>query len=175
MAESGLGDLDWIEGVDGPALLEAEWRAHEPRPEWVAPLGSEFPGLAPGAEVDLETSFDPFDMAERAPARLLVVPCNRPADALTAVGFGGVQLGSERLSAIMRTWEERFGAAVTQLDPGCTVLRVETPPRDLHTALLLAAEHFAVAPREDAGRPGSLAEEARLLQGPPTWTLYWRG
>jgi Domain of unknown function (DUF4253) len=127
--------------------------------------------------------FDPFEtlkshrLGTREPlsARLLAVPCNRPADALTAVGFGGIQLRSEDVSAILRSWEDRFGAVVTLLDPGRTVLSVEAPPRTFASALAVAAEHFAAAPDENAGRPGALAERARLLQGCAIWDLHWRG
>jgi hypothetical protein len=179
---SGLGDLEWIEGVDGRAVLEREWGAHVPRPEWVEPLGPAFPGLAPTIERDLGLHFDPFEAmkahrlgtGEPLSARLLVVPCNRPADALTAVGFGGVRLPSEDLSAILRSWEDRFGAVLTLLEPGATVLSVEAPPRTFPSALGVAAEHFAVAPQEDAGRPGALAEYARTLQAAPIWELVWK-
>ena len=180
---SGLGELQWIEGVDAGGLLEREWSAHVPRPEWVEPLGIAFPGLAPEIARDPSMRFDPFGTlkshrlatGERLDMRLLVVPCNRPADALTALGFGGVELQSEEVSAILRSWEDRFGAVVTQLDPGCTVLSVEAPPRTFASALGVAAEHFAVAPQSDAGRHGALSEQARLLQGAPIWELHWRG
>jgi Domain of unknown function (DUF4253) len=179
---SGLGDLEWID-VEATTLLEREWAAHPPRPEWAEALGTTFPGLAPPIGRYVGRHFDPFEtlkahrLGTREPlsARLLVVPCNRPADALTAVGFGGVELRSEDLSAILRSWEERFGAVVTLLGPGRTVLSVEAPPRTFPSALAVAAEHFAVAPAEDAGRPGALAEHARLLQGAPIWDLGWRG
>jgi hypothetical protein len=180
---SGVGELDWVEGVDAAGLLGREWAARPPRPEWVEPLGVAFPGLAPPIDRDLTLHFDPFEtlkahrlaLGEPLAARLLVVPCNRPADALIAVGFGGVQLPSEHLSAIVRSWEERFGAVATLLEPGGTVLCVEAPPRTFPAALAIAAEHFAVAPQDDAGRPGALAEQARVLQGSAIWDLTWRG
>jgi hypothetical protein len=173
---SGLGDLEWIESVDASAVLEAEWDAHRPPPEWVRPLGTSWPGLAAPAEWDRTATFDPFDALDRnEPARLLLAPCNRPADALTALGFGGVEQQSEQISAILRSWEERFGAAVVFLAPGCTVLAVEAPPHDSRSAIVLAAEHLAVAPRQDAGRPGALAEQGAALQEARAWTLHWRG
>jgi Domain of unknown function (DUF4253) len=180
---SGVGDLEWIEGVEATILLMQEWEAHPPRREWMEPLGTVFPGLAPPIERDPGMHFDPFEILKshrlgtREPlsARLLAVPCNRPADALTAVGFGGIRLRSEDLSAILRSWEDRFGAVVTLLDPGRTLLSVEAPPRTFASALAVAAEHFAAAPDENAGRPGALAERARLLQGCAIWDLNWRG
>jgi hypothetical protein len=89
---SGLGDLEWIEGVQVTTLLEREWAAHPPRTEWVAPLGPAFPGVASPIDRDVGMHFDPFETLkahrlgtrESLSARLLIVPCNRPADALTA-------------------------------------------------------------------------------------------
>jgi hypothetical protein len=40
---SGVGDLEWIEGVEATILLVREWEAHPPRREWMEPLGTVFP------------------------------------------------------------------------------------------------------------------------------------
>jgi hypothetical protein len=74
---------------------------------------------------------------------------------------------------VLRSWEERFGAALVQLEPGRTLLAVERPPRAELEALAAAAEHGAVAPWEDAWRPGALAEYAWTLQSSSVWDLFW--
>jgi uncharacterized protein DUF4253 len=179
---SGLADLEWIEGREAATIVEREWAAHALGPEWVEPFGTAFPGLAPPIDRELGMRFEPFEalkahrigMREPLSARLLVVPCNRPADAVAAVGFGGFEFSGDDLSAIVRSWEERFGAVLTTLNPARIHLCVEGPPRTFVSALRVAAEHFAVAPDSEAGESGTLVARALVLQGNPIWELSWR-
>ena len=179
---SGDGELETIEGIDAAALLESEWTARPPSAEWAAPYGARFPGLAPPVPRDPAQSFDPFETVKRQfigageplDARLLMVPCNRPADALTALAFVGEGFRSEHVSAILRLWEERFGAVVAVVDPGYTFLGVEAPPQTFPVALLLAAEQTAIAWQGDLDLNGSLASHAKVLLGNPVWGVSWR-
>jgi hypothetical protein len=51
---------------------------------------------------------------------LMLVPANRPAD---AIGITGMQqsgvMSDVAIDAVVRSWEERFGAIVTAVGPGC--------------------------------------------------------
>jgi hypothetical protein len=77
----------------------------------------------------------------------------------------------------------------TVLDPSELTLAVAAPPRRLEDALAIGAEHYALAPHENAGSPGalrrlagSLADEeaarvgwrAGLRAAPHVWALGWR-
>src|SRR6266487_6396504 len=54
-------------------------------------------------------------------------------------------------AAVMRSWEERFGARLFALTQDQAYLLVGRPPPDLDAALLVAAEHFVFCD-EPAGR-----------------------
>jgi hypothetical protein len=176
----GAGNVDSVDGVDVSQVLAERWRRHTRRPEWVAPLGVEFPGLAEATEVSLDRP-DPFvqlhehrrSVAGSLDPRLMLVPCNRPADAITAVGFDPVGVDVADVSAVLRSWEERFGAVAVELEPSVISLSVDAPPRTEEQALLIAAEQHALAPWEDAGRPGALLERARVLLGDATPPRLW--
>lgn len=178
---SGDGELDTIDDVNAAELLEREWAALS-HGQWSEPYGAHFPGHAAPVPRDPSPPFDPFQTVKRhflgasesLEARLLMVPCNRPADALTALAFVGEGFRSEHLSAILRLWEERFGAVVAVVDPGYTFLGVEAPPQTFPHALLLAAEQFAVASQSDPDLHGSLAGYAKVLLGNPVWGVSWR-
>jgi hypothetical protein len=47
------------------------------------------------------------------------------------------------ITALQRSWEERFGAVIYELAPGMTRLDVARPPTDDDQALALAAEIHA--------------------------------
>jgi hypothetical protein len=195
---SGGGDVDPVDEVDAATVLAEGWHRYPPRPEWVEPIGVEFPGLAeptlaPGG------AFDPFSAIHRhrgafpdaiagtLEPRLLLVSCNRPADAIAAMGYVPNEIAVEQAAAVLRSWEERFGAVTTSFF-GTVELAVAAPPRSFEHALRVAAEHYAFAPHETAGRPGALREfalwltdEAASLRSwrssatvsPNVWTLGW--
>src|ERR1700722_3293886 len=76
------------------------------------------------------------------------------------------------LPAILRSWEDRFGARV--IDVGYADLRlfVERPPRTLEAAQRVAAEHvFLASDCLDGCR--SIPDLAPLLVNAPIWTFWW--
>jgi Domain of unknown function (DUF4253) len=181
-----------------PALA-ARWSRPPPRPHSVSPFGRHFPGLAkptgrtrPGFD-----RFGALEQSQRLEAswrpsalrpRLLLISCRYPADAIALTGFtcgtgyGGIQ-DQALVSSVLRSWEQRFGTVLVSLAPGETALAVGAPPSDVDHALHIAAEHYALAPRDDAGAPGALARLARGLLEPPNphdlassrdlWILTW--
>ena len=139
-----------------------------------------FPGLAE-ATARAGTSFDPFTvLRERANgvedpggARLLLVPCTRPAHAVAAMGADCGELLGTVAAIVLASWEERFGAVVTALAPGSTTLVLEAPPTNLEHALRVAAEHYGLVLGGDAGRPGALVERAYDLVDERIWLIWW--
>jgi hypothetical protein len=161
------------------AVLAAVWSRHPPRASWVEPYGTRFAGLAERG-VPSAGAFDPFALYEQRQRsrsswddvalrpRLVLVPCRRPADVIAVIGLqcGTAYAGIEDqalVSSVLRSWEDRFEAYVVGLDPGGLTLAVGSPPTKSGQALRLAAEHFAFAPPEDAGRRGALSEMATGL------------
>jgi hypothetical protein len=172
---------------DPAGFLEAKWAATVPLNDaWLQENAGEFlrrfgrgwPGLAPpGALID-----DPAVVADRCAAgmadgrmRLGLVAVGRGADALVATGWVGAANYFHRtaeLAAVVRSWEDRFGARVVGL--GCTTacLSVAAPPVSFEHALRVAAEHLLVCPDNIEG-VGTLAEYAEQLRGATTWSFWW--
>jgi hypothetical protein len=87
-----------------------------------------------------------------------------------------------RISAVLRSWEARFGARLlgTGSDVALRVL-IERPPATLEAATAVAAEHFAFAaecrvtggwyPGDHGAR--SVGELAECLAGSPLWRFWW--
>ncbi|MEU1879287.1 DUF4253 domain-containing protein [Streptosporangium sp. NPDC020072] len=138
------------------------------------------PGLAaPGVPVT-----DPDEAADRH-ARLFdgqhghlgLVPAARGADALTAIGWTGPCNHSDMppLSAVLRSWESRFGARVVAVGFATLYLSVAAPPSTVEHALHVAAEHFAFCPDniQQGGSPYTLEAYARELVGVDTWAFWW--
>ncbi len=130
------------------------------------------------------------------PARLLLVPCNCPADAdHRPRGRGGLscQLHVKAILAALRTWEARFAASIVEVAPAMLVLAVgaprkrkggarghrrdgrvlttrgHAPPGRPQGARGRAARHptSLVYPQRPALAPGPLATHLRGPVGPP--------
>lgn len=111
----GHGNLDAIEEVDVLALMRAGWgRFTDGRP-----LGSftAFPGLAHASNTDNNHTGRTLRSDVEEEARLLLVPCNRPADSITQLGGIAAEVDPPQCSAILRSWEERFGAVPIEVAP----------------------------------------------------------
>ncbi|GAA2401795.1 DUF4253 domain-containing protein [Streptomyces glaucosporus] len=176
-------------GVGAAGTLARWWEEHaarEPDGTALRPYGGRWPGLAPppGGAVG-----DPGAAAE-AVARSLVssgtlrdprialVPARRGADVPAAIGWTGTLASGEGpapFGAVLRSWEERFGARVVALEPDVLHLSVAAPPRTAREALAVAAEHFAFCPAVVRQGPGSLARYAEkwLLPGRGHWSFWW--
>lgn len=161
--------MDGALGVDGIAhvnvarFLASRWAALR---RTGPPFVGGFPGLASGpARRRAENPFSTFARYRSQIGRvdsgaysLLLIPCRRPADAISVVGFelSGPTDGS--WSALLRSWEDRFGAYLVMLTPaGRTVFAVNSPPHDDSDARQLAAEILASTPPQGPA-PNALAE-----------------
>jgi hypothetical protein len=171
----GHGDLDAVDRLGVEDVMRRSWS------HWSWPAGStdpftEFPRLAP-PRTEKPIAPDPFQTADEAgaeEARLLLVPCNRPADAITMLGGVGAEVEGPVISAVLRSWEERFSATAYEVAPGIVKLAVAAPPTTEEHALLVAAEHMAFCPPDDGGTPGALRNVARglLTSEAPTAESY---
>ncbi|MFI9771898.1 DUF4253 domain-containing protein [Streptomyces sp. NPDC052415] len=147
-----------------------------------APFGRTWPGTAPGRSI----AADPDGIAEQYAhafveqnplARLGLVSAPRGADALTGAGWNGpanYDNDTATFSAVVRSWEERFGARVVGVGFSTLHLSVAAPPSGLDDALLIAAEHFAFCPDNIwQGAQRDLAAYAEHLIDLGSWEFWW--
>ncbi|WP_416902450.1 DUF4253 domain-containing protein [Micromonospora echinospora] len=166
-----------------PTELLAQWWGADEREadfaEVVAPLGVRWPGPAePG-----QPEGSPGDFADEYVAfladgqtRLGLVPAARSADTLTVTGWTGptnFTNDSGEIAAVVRSWEERFGARVIGLGFDTLHLSVAAPPTSPEHALRVAAEHFAFCPDNIRQGSGTLAAYAEQIRGMNCWAFWW--
>ena len=113
-----------------------------------------------------------FEIGE---ARVALVPVARPADVVATLGWWGAANYDQApgdISAVLRSWEDRFGAFVTRLGFDAMYISVTLPPEVDETARTLAAEHFAWCPAlAEFGIP--IDEYASQLIGATEWYCWW--
>ncbi len=139
-----------------------------------------FPGLAPATDGSLSSAARVAALRSLRLARIGLVAAHRPADVLATVGWtatddyrdghpNGLWIG-----AVLRSWENRFGARLLAIGPGATVrLLVQRPPRTLEAAEKIAAEHSAFCSEcADQGLT-TVREIAPVLVDAPIWTFWW--
>lgn len=186
-----LGDpypVSAADEVDVVALLTECWEGSlEPDdndPEQFAkvrPFSWEFPGLAAASDEPLSGAEVAAALRMIRPARLGLVPASRPSDVLSQVGFTGLTNGfgtPAEFTAVLRTWEERFGAVVFEVGFADVRVLVTRPPRTRRAAELVAAEICTMCnefwPIE---RPGTalttVREIADYVRDAPFWGFWW--
>ncbi len=77
------------------------------------------------------------------------------------------------IAAVLRSWEDRFGARLLRVGFAEISLLAQRPPRTLATAQRLAAEQWAFC-NECAGE--GLHDVPRItasLMNSPIWTFWW--
>ena len=171
-----------LERRDAAAVLRERYppgcRYH---PGCLAPFGASFPGLAPAttgvallrpAEI-VETAVEEAELP--CDPLLGVVPVARPADVPAAVGWFGTGSWSDvaGVSAVLRSWEDRFGAVLVRMGRATVELSVAAPPWERSECLAIAAEHYAFCDDTYEGNPGTLRDYANLLRGSTRWSFWW--
>jgi uncharacterized protein DUF4253 len=103
----------------------------------VAPFTWKFPGMAPASDEPLSSTELAAAVGVLQPARLGLIPASRPADVLALTGFGGMtnRFGTPaEFTAVLRSWEERFGAVVLEVGFDHVRVLVKRPPRTQRAA-----------------------------------------
>jgi predicted DNA-binding WGR domain protein len=143
--------------------------------EDLSPFSRGFPGLA----APTTSAFDPaiFEaVARSATGHLGLVPVERPADVVAAVGWTGwANYGFDpgAMAQVFRSWEERFGAVLVGLGFDILTFAVARPARNLAEATAIAAEHFAVSPDNIFQGAGTIRDYARELVHANAWQFWW--
>ena len=178
--ELGFDEPSSPADFDVLTVLRERWRSGVPTEDAeglaaLAPFGPEFPGLAArfDGKDDLGALTSAVDALE---GRLGLVPVTRPADVPVALAWSGPlnhfsDMGL--LSAVLRSWEDRFGAFLVGVGFDTISLAVERPPADRRAAASVAAEHFAICSDCVWQGPGSIEAYADQLLGARTWQLWW--
>jgi hypothetical protein len=162
-------------------LLSRLWqdarRGDSNRPPFQGP----FPGVAPRAPQGPPSNPFALFYANRhammgddlGPYRLLLIPCRRPADALTAVDFHLItSMPLEDISTVLRSWEDRFAAHLVLMGSSAVILSVGSPPRSARDAALLGNELRATSPPDGPTTPSDELASALMGHASPTSTDY---
>ena len=99
------------------------------------------------------------------------VRVTRPADVPAAIGWACAGPDPVGISAVLRSWEERFGALLVGITADELRLVVAAPPSTHHECVALAAEHVALC--RDILATDTLRGYARCLRDAHGWRLRW--
>lgn len=171
-----------LDGLDAAAVLAACWDSRIPDEENDAeaagdraPFSRRFPGLAPRQDQELTTAERGRAIGSLQAAYLALVPAARPADVVPLIGWvpGNWTDSSLPVGAVLRSWEDRFGAQLVEIGSDEIRLLVDRPPRTLQSAQAIAAEHFAFA--DECGGKGlsTVSRIAADLISNPFWSFWW--
>jgi hypothetical protein len=144
-----------------------------------APFSKQFPGLAPAAAVPLSKDQLTAVLGALPAARIGLVPASRPADVLPLLGWSGAANSMDTalpIAAVLRSWEERFGAQLLEVGFAEIRLLVERPPRSYGAAQRLAAEQFAFCDECSLGDQTGLRDVGMISSGlvnAPLWGFWW--
>ncbi|MEV6763119.1 DUF4253 domain-containing protein [Streptomyces sp. NPDC051105] len=170
----------WTDPTPVPAPEGIEPWPHDPGPPF-----EQWPGLAPEMPV---TSAAPtpeeaasgllaqlikrgdFGLAD---CRLVLVPARRGSDALALTGWSS-EAPLPLLCALLRSWEDRFGARVVAVFGSELYVSVARPPVEAGHAQLLALEHvLSTADNIVDDPPTPFPEYATDLVGRTSWSFWW--
>ncbi|MBV1851686.1 DUF4253 domain-containing protein [Catellatospora tritici] len=166
---------------DPAELLRGWWRGETGDPaglDWMHPFGEDWPGLAPSPAPRADPDELADTMADSLPAdrlRLGLVAAPSGAQALVTAGWLGPcnYYGTAEIAAVVRDWEQRFGARVVTVGFSTLGLSVAAPPMTGPEALAVAAEHFACCADLVHQGAGTIEAYAEELLGSTSWSFWW--
>lgn len=185
----GLAQESDPDDHDAEEVLPALWDhvqaedGDEDDADTIAPFTTEWPGLAPAGEPEADPDVTAAGVAaglleagQLGDVRAGLIPVRRSADIPAALGWTGAcnHADTGPLSAVLRSWEERFGIRVVALHFDRLDVSVAAPPRTMAEALAVAAEHHAFCPDNVWQGYDTIREYAELaLLGRQHWTFWW--
>ncbi|GAA5097025.1 DUF4253 domain-containing protein [Nocardia iowensis] len=176
--ELGFVPVEKIDALDAEQLLRGMWPMTDDA--YASDLGapSSWPGVAApgtgGGDPGVAARKLAHDLARKRDRLIGLVPATRGADAIALSGWeGAVNLtnDTEELSAIVRSWEDRFDVRVVMLGFDTLYLSVAAPPTTQDHALQVAAEHLTFCP--DNFDFGTFDDYAAKLIGCHNWGFWW--
>ena len=177
--ELAAGDLlarDWADEVSDAAerfSFGADAFPGVPALSW--------PGLAdpavPGADPDkvaadlVAAPGGAGQLTQREDIYLGLVPAADGAAALAACGWLSNAGDTAEIAAVVRSWQQRFGARLCAIGFDTIGLSVAWPPATAEHARRVAAEHVAFCP--EIAYHVDVADYARDLEANPVWSFWW--
>jgi Domain of unknown function (DUF4253) len=171
--------LDYMDAAD---VLAEMWRGRIPSDEeddeeWRAmraPFTRKFPGLAPAEEAPLSPQRLDQTLGSLPAARIGLVPATRPADVLPLIGWTpSDQSDALPVAAVVRSWEDRFGARLLNIGFAEISLLIDRPPRSVEHAQRIAAEQFVFCDERHHARLDDIPGITASLMETPIWTFWW--
>lgn len=110
------------------------------------------------------------------PGRIGLVPVCRPADVPAQIGWLGATnyFDAGYVSAMLRSWEERFNAVLVRIGFDYLHVAVGRVPETAEAALAVAAEQFAFCPDQLLeSEHDTVAEYAATLVNADEWYCWW--
>ena len=184
-------DLAELDDLDVAELMREDWlsktieygedgRENEDEEDvkWVeeeiAPFSRrQFPGLAQAEDHQLSASQFDQVLSGLGPARVGLVPAGRPADALPMLGWNTAFVTAVPHAAVLRSWENRFGARLLRVGLAEISVLARRPPRTLESAQHLAAEHWAFCNEFGGNGLRDVTRITASLMRSPIWTFWW--
>jgi hypothetical protein len=169
-----------IAGEDAGATLAEWWGEPCCDGNCLEPFGADFPGLARRSSARTDRLFQAgqigglFTLLENC--RLGLVRAERPADVPALLGWAGMLNTTDRLaaiSAVLRSWEDRFGATLIGLGFDELTLSVAAPPTGTERAVKIAAEHRSFCRQNFTKQRGNLRDFAKDLIDRQFWRFSW--
>lgn len=178
-----LAMLAELDGRDPSIVLTARWPGGGPD-DLLDPFRDGFPGLLPRPAVAAEeaTVHAAYVVAETPYlAEPDLVEAVRPADVPAVIGWTGSYncwQDTVGMSAVLRSWECRFGAVLYRLTNSTLELAVAAPPVTEDESLHVAAEHIAFcwdAFETYTGQASTdtLRQYAQRVRGASRWRFWW--
>lgn len=172
-----------IERHDAAAVLADRWPGTcLTCSDWLAPFGAAFPGLAPrfadAADLQPDALVCAAVRMASEPRHMLlgIASAGRPADLPATAGWTGMCNSWDdvaEVSAVLRSWEDRFGAVLVRMHRSVLELAVAAPPWTVDDCERVAAEHFAFTCDDDSPTPKTLIQYAQGLRGARRWSFWW--
>lgn len=184
---------DWFDGKQGrvatarevdarnaATVLVRAWPGECCTPECLVPFGAHFPGLVRRSprrdNAHGELIWNALQVAEKIQVRLGLVRVERGADVPAAIGWraaSGHLPDAAAVSAVLRSWEDRFGARLMLVGANQLIVSVAAAPTTSARALGVAAEHRAFCPDEFTKVPVPFATVAAELLHEHVWGFWW--
>lgn len=154
-------------GDEIPDALAVLTRAGDEDP--TVPGVTELASLQPGTDLDAGALGIGLD------GRLLLVSVARPADVPAALGWwGGTNYGlsGADFSAVLRSWEDRFGAVLISIGSDTMTVQVGRRPASAEQLDALLREHYAFCPDNiDQGLSPEMFRDG--LDEWTFWNFWW--
>lgn len=173
-------ELDHMDAAD---VLAEMWNGEMPSDdeeddeEWAemrSPFSRQFPGLAPSEDVPLTPERLDEVLGSLPAARIGLVRASRPADVLPLIGWTpSDQSDALPTAAVVRSWEDRFGARLLRVGFAEISLLIDRPPRSVGHAQRIAAEHFVFCDECAGEGLSDIASITANLMETPIWTFWW--